>query len=173
MAFLVEPGTGLTNSNAYLSVADFKAYHADRGNDLSAFATGDIEDAIVKTSDYLDRRFRRKFKGDTLIPQNAQRMQWPRVNAFYLDGTNILGVPREIEEATAEYGFIALSSALAPNPVTDTRNQIVVEEEKAVGPIKKRTKYAQGGGQFSFKEYPVIDAILRELIIAGNELRRA
>lgn len=171
MAFMVETGDGLTDANAYVDVNEFRLYHKTRGNSISAYTSAEIRDAIVKASDYIDRRWRDRFKGQTKGAQNQQRMQFPRVNAFYRDGTNILGVPREIKEATFEFAFRALSATLAPDPLTDSRNQVVEEESKEVGPIKKRIKYSQGGGGFSFKQFPEVEALLRELLTT-NELRR-
>lgn len=62
MAFVVEDDTGVKSANAYVSVQEFKDYHADRGNALSG-GSGDQQKAIVKATDYIDKRFGARFKG--------------------------------------------------------------------------------------------------------------
>lgn len=62
MAFVVEDGTGIASANAYITVQQFKDYHADRGNTLTG-GSGDQQKAIVKATDYIDKRFGRRFKG--------------------------------------------------------------------------------------------------------------
>lgn len=173
MAFTVEDGTGLSAANAYMSVAEFQTYHTDRGNDYSSYASGEIQKAIIKASDYIDRRWRGRFVGVRLREPNTQRMEWPRSNAFYPDGSNVLGVPIEVKEATAEYAFRALTTTLAPDPTYDDRNVAVVEKEEVLGPIKERTRYAEGGRTFKFRAYPEADALLRDLVTVGRDLRRA
>jgi hypothetical protein len=172
MAFTVETGTGLQTANAYITVQEFKDYHADRGNDLGGASSGDIEKSIVKASDYIDRRWRGKFVGIRLRPPNTQRMEWPRTNAFYLDGSNVLGVPIEIKEATAEYALRALSAELAPDPTYDDRNQRVQSKTERIGPISESTTYAAGGATFKFRKYPEADELLRELVRSGREIQR-
>lgn len=172
MAFTVEDGTGLATANSYVTVQEFRDYHDDRGNDYSSFATGDIQKALVRASDYIDRRFRARFVGIRLREPNSQRMEWPRTNAFYLDGSNVLGVPIEVKEATHEYALRALSAALAPDPTYDDRNQKVVSKSETVGPISESTTYQSGGAVMKFRKYPEADELLRELVRAGREIQR-
>jgi hypothetical protein len=187
MAFTVEDGTGLANSNAYIAVQTFKDYHKDRGNVLenssgTPFTNAQIEDAIVKASDYMDRRFRGRYVGrrknidrssDT---PDAQRMEWPRIQAYDLAGAYIDedSIPIEISEVCAEYAFRALSAALAPDPVTaDDSGRAVVEITQNVGPIETTTKYAEGGlPSLRFREYPEVDALLSGLVLPkGRAIR--
>jgi hypothetical protein len=62
MAFTVEDGTGIKSANAYVTVQELKDYHADRGNTVTGGA-GDQQKALVKATDYLDKRFGPRFKG--------------------------------------------------------------------------------------------------------------
>jgi hypothetical protein len=169
MAFVVETGTGLTNSNAYTSVAAFKSYHDDRGNSYAGFTDSNIEKAIVRASDYLDTRF--TFLG---YRRNvSQSMEWPRYEAFYQDGRPANAVPVEIAEACAEYALRALSAPLAPDPVADASGRMVSAESKQVGPISISKQFSRDGSATSFKPYPAVDARLRELIVSGNRVLRA
>lgn len=172
MAFTLETGGGLAAANAYVSVAAFRAYHADRGNDVLAQPDSAVQIAIIRASDYIDRKNRGNFIGIRLRPPSAQRMSWPRSNAKYRDGTSALGVPIEVEEATNEYAFRALTITLAPDPTYDDRNQRVTSKTEIVGPLEESTTYSDSGATFKFRKYPEVDALLRDLVIAGNEVRR-
>ncbi len=89
MAFTVETGEGLSTANAYVAVAAFKTYHKYRSNSIGTAGSGDIQDAIVKATDYIDRRFRNRFIGirkerdrSTNATTPAQRLEWPRSGAY-------------------------------------------------------------------------------------------
>jgi len=170
MAFVVETGAGLSDANAYLSVAAFKAYHDDRGNSYYGYSDTLIEQAIVRASDYLDTRF--GFIGMRL--QVTQSMEWPRTNAFYWDGRTASSmVPAEVMEAVAEYALRALSKSLTPDPVADSSGRNVQSETKTVGPISVSKQYSQAGSFVSFTPYPIVDNRLRELVLTGRSVLRA
>ncbi len=181
MAFLVEDGTGLPLANAYVSTAAFKAYHKDRSNSLGTAGSSEIKDAIIKATDYMDRRFKNRFIGrrkdqdrSSTATTGAQRLEWPRENARLPAGVllDAESVPIEVEEACFEYAFRALTITLAPDPTVDDRNQAVVLSKVKVGPIEEETEYATGGQQFQFRTYPEVDAILRGLVIpSGRSFR--
>jgi hypothetical protein len=168
MPFVVESGLGLPDSNGYISVASFKAYHDDRGNSYATYSDALIEKAIVRASDYLDTRF--SFIGIRRLV--TQKMEWPRYNAFYHDGRIADSVPIEIAEACAEYALRSLAAALAPDPVSDTSGRMVTSETKEVGPISTSKTFARGGSATSFKPYPIVDATLKELVNSGNRVLR-
>ncbi len=57
MALIVQDATGtVAGANGYVSVADFRAWHADRGQTFTQ-TDEEIEQAIVKATDYIDTRF--------------------------------------------------------------------------------------------------------------------
>lgn len=169
MSFVVETGAGLVDANAYSSVASFKSYHDDRGQDYSAYADVDIEHAIVLASDYLDFRF--EFIGARL--NASQSKEWPRIGACYLDGRQAMNVPAEIFEACCEYALRALVSPLAPDPRPDPSGGRVLSTTKTVGPITSSQTFANAGSLSSMPPYPAVDARLRELINSGRRVLRA
>lgn len=169
MAFVVETGAGLANANAYITVAYFKTYHTDRGNGFSA-SDKVLEHNIIKATDYIDQRWRGKFVG---FRENiTQSLEWPRVSAFYSDGRIAADIPREVQQATAEYALRSLTGELAPDPVYDETNRPIREKEEQVGPISERVRYAGEGAVTSFRKYPLADNLLRELTYLGSELKR-
>lgn len=119
MAFTVETGTGITGSNAYDSVANIDTFHADQGmTTWNDFTTPEKQQAIVRASFYIDKRFGRRFVGVRALKE--QGLEWPRMSAFDQDGFLLSGVdqvPRQILKAVAEYAVrAAVCGILAPDP---------------------------------------------------------
>ena len=171
MAFVVEDGTGLSNSNSYLSEADADTHFADRGNATwAAASSANKTAALVRASDYIDKRFGMRFKG--FKQSDAQAMEWPRIGA--LDADDYLlndpndAVPRQIKKATAEYALRALSNAtLAP----DNSNVGVNITRNKVGPIETEQELQTSGGNgvgtvsaSSIPDYPEADLWIQELL---------
>ena len=168
MAFVAENGSGLSNANGYITVAFFKEYHGDRGRDSSAFGTTQIQQAIVVSSDFLDAKF--TFIGMRKL--TTQSMEWPRTDAFYMDGRIASGVPVEVSEATAELAFKQLTSEVAPDPTYDPSNRLVTAQKNKVGPIEQDTKFTDGGSPILFRSYPLAERKLKELIVNGSFVER-
>ncbi len=119
MAFTVDSGSGDAGSNAYISVVDVDTHHADRGaSNWTDFTTPEKQEAIVRASDYIDKRFGRKFVG--LRKTKEQGLEWPRLDAFDQDGYLLSGtddLPRQLLKACAEYALrAAVCGILAPDP---------------------------------------------------------
>jgi hypothetical protein len=109
MAFVVEDGSGDADATAYIAVAEFKSHHDDRGRSYVDHDDADIMTAIVKATDYVDKRFGSRFKG--IRRQKDQGLEWPRLSAFDNDGFLMSGVdviPRNLKKAIAEYALIVL-----------------------------------------------------------------
>lgn len=158
MAFTVESGSGDSGANAYLSVADVDTHHTDRGNSAwDDFTTPDQQTAIVRASDYIDKRFGVRFVG--LRKTKRQGLEWPRLDAFDQDGYLLSGpdaLPRQLLKACAEYALrAALYQTLAPDapfpvqkqdltdsaavrPDQEETGQITRSREK-VGPLEEET----------------------------------
>jgi len=110
---------GADNANAYADVSFVDSYHSDRGNTAWAtFAQADRESAVIRATDYIDKRFGKRFRG--FRNSKEQALEWPRLNAFDDDGYLLSGadeIPRNLKEAMAEYALRALAyMVLAPDP---------------------------------------------------------
>ena len=160
MAFQVDSGSGDSGSNAYISAADVSTHHADRGNSAWLdFTTPEQEQAIIRASDYIDKRFGRQFRG--LRKTKGQGLEWPRISAFDNDGYLLSGpddIPRQILKACAEYALrAAICGVLAPDaplpvpkqdltdssgdrPEQETTGQITRKKDK-VGPLEEERWY--------------------------------
>lgn len=100
MTIIVEDGTGLSNANAYVSVADVSSYATDRGLTFAG-ATAAQEQAITKTTDYIDSYF--KFLGTRVTA--TQALAWPRTGVTdryegYAIPSNI--IPQVMKKAVCE-----------------------------------------------------------------------
>ena len=114
MAFTFEDGTGVTDANAYITVAFANTYHTDRNHTDWTGTTAKLQSAIVRASMYVDSRFGRKFRG--FRQRKDQGLEWPRLSALDDDGYLLDGVPRQLERAVAEYALRALQfGELAPD----------------------------------------------------------
>lgn len=161
MAFTVETGSGLANANAYIDLAFALEHHTDRGNIVWTHAgvtDAMREPAIIRASDYIDKRFGRRFRGQRKLL--GQSMEWPRLDAFDDDGFLIdaSAVPRKLKMACAEYALRALVlHVLAPDAPTIVKPQdfgtdtyvreetinsgIVTQETVKVGPVSESKSY--------------------------------
>lgn len=160
MAFTVQNDQGtVAGANAYVTVAEFKAYHTDRGNSWSTATDTAIEQGIVKATDYLDYRFR--YVGNLL--NIDQTTEWPRVGAFNRSRFLVAGIPDEIKQACSEYALRALSAELNPDPERDASGRTVQSKSEAVGPISESVTYV-AGAVLQMPAYPAAD---RRLISSG------
>lgn len=156
MAIIVEDGTGLAAANSYASVEEANGYHIDRNNTAWAAAEAvEREAALINATMYLDGTY----KWDGTRCYAAQALGWPRVLMWDADLKAVASnaVPAKVKAATCELALAALSGALAP--ALDRGGKVTSE---SIGPIS--VSYASGapGG----KVYPIIDYLVRDLIIA-------
>jgi Putative DnaT-like ssDNA binding protein len=190
MAFLVEDGTGLAGSNSYCSVAEFEEHHTDRAQIDSGteFTDAEIQAGLVNATDYIDKRFGRRFRG--WRRKRTQALEWPRTNAFDDDDYLFPDLPTQLKKATNEYGLIVLRLArnLAPIPtpgypiidpttgaVVDSASGAVTAKSEKVGPIEESTSYAStdstghpmtttGNLTQRIPEYPQADLWIEEIL---------
>lgn len=175
MAFLVEDGTGLDNSNSYASVAEAIAYFTDRGNATwLALSTAVQQNNLIKATDYIDQRFGARFIGDRVFEEQA--LAWPRDNTGvttydYDEETEIGVIPTKLKYACIEYALRANAGPLAPDPeIADSGVSMVTTKEK-VGPIETEYESANGTNGSSInliRPYPGADMYLRDLLIPGG-----
>jgi hypothetical protein len=162
MAFTLEDGTGLSNSNSYSSVAAFKAYHDDRGNSYAVYVDAAIEKALIKATDYIEQRFGLKFRGARKT--SIQALSFPR--DFFYDslGSAVGGLPVELVKATQEYAFQALSTSLWVAPTIDATGMRIQSKREVVGPIETDITYQEGAQIEVAKPWPAADALIRTLL---------
>lgn len=206
MALIVEDGSRVADANAYITVQFFRDWHSARGlsaaaNDTGAYAQALLEAAIIKATDYVDKRFATKFVGVKYT--RDQELQWPRQDAYDIDGDYIETdeVPKELQRAVVEYAKIALAMDLlaipapsfnAYDPETGTTDisegGMIQRKAEKVGPVSEETWFNQEQWRIilnglapardsamvsavNLPEYPVADEWLKPIMKIGQPTR--
>lgn len=172
MAFKVEDGTGLPDSNSYLSVEAADSYFTDSGNSAWLSLTVDAkQSALVQATRYMDARFSRRWRGQPLKPNGEQALAFPRVDI----APNIPdGMPKQLLNATAEYAVIGSAGPLAPAPQYDGTGRLYTKMYKRIGPIITEYDYdtQKGSAVVIWRPYPIADAILSPLLQSAGAVIR-
>lgn len=124
----VEDGTGLVAANSYISIADCDTYHTDRGNSAWTGTDAVKEAALIKATQYIDGRYRKRWKG--IILSSTQALCWPREDIYDERDEEIEGIPQLLKYAVCEAALKALTDDLNPDLERGGR----IKREK-VGPI--------------------------------------
>lgn len=170
MTLVVQDNFGqVSGANGYITVAFFRAYHTDRGVDLSSVIDADIETGIVRATDYMDTRWR--YYG--IRAQIRQTTEWPRYNISDVDNNPVYGVDIHVQRSCAEYALIALNAALNAPPTRDATGQRIIAKTTQVGPILNSVRYA-GAAIFTEPTYPIADGFMkrRGYIMSSTSLTR-
>lgn len=160
MALIPEDGTGVTDANSYVSLADARSYCADRGLSLPTDDT-EAEQALVRGCDYVDT-YRDRFQGYTTYG-NDQELQFPRTGV-YIDGwqQDVDAIPAELVAAQ----ILAAVEIGAGTDLMPTGTPSPVKRER-VGPLE--TEYETSGGRGSIKpQATAVEALLRPLLARGG-----
>lgn len=138
MALVVEDGNGLTNAEAYVSVAAFKSFCDGYGYSYAGKTDPQIEVALRQAADYIDTEFR--YKG--IRKAAAQAMEFPRDGLVDWSGHAVTGVPARVMRANSELAFKSFSGALREDL---DRGGMVTSE--SVGPISRSYSPDAPGGK--------------------------
>lgn len=129
MSLICEDGTGKSDAESYISVADAGTYHSNRGNTAWAALSSDTvrEQYLRKATDYMMAMYRNSWQGWRV--DDEQALDWPRYGCV-VDGFDISSsiVPTPIKNACAE---LALKVASGELYADQTRGTI----SETVGPI--------------------------------------
>lgn len=146
MPLILEDGTGKSDAQSYVSLAEFKAYVEARG-----FAFTATEAMLVKAMDYLETL---KFVGIKAF--DSQALAFPRkiltsdVAPYY--------IPAKLKAAECQLA-IAVAQGVDLMP---TRGATSFVKREKVGPIE--TEYSETVGTFQTPEFPIVDSLLADLI---------
>ena len=106
---IVETGSGLTNSNSYVSLDDADIYHEKRLHVTDWTGSNDDtkEAALMWASSLLDQLV--DWYGTKYT--ETQAMRWPRSGVYDVDGYAILSneIPQFLKDATAEYARVLIA----------------------------------------------------------------
>ncbi len=155
MAIVVEDGTGLTNSNSYVSVADATVYATLRG----VTVTANLDDALIKAIDYIESQSFQGYKNT-----KAQALQWPRTGV-YIDNFSV-----DVDEIPTELINAQIEAAL----VVDGGDEILpVNERETETETVDVISVTYAPGSRSNPGYPKIDVWLDKVLISkqGSTVR--
>ncbi len=170
MALIVEDGTGKSDAESYISVANADTYVVENlTSTLWDAATDTTKEQALRTSArYIDGTYVNRWKGTKA--SNTQALDWPRFDVevdpgFFLPSTEL---PTNLVQAAAELAVkhVEDSSGIVP----DISGPSVTEERVKVGPIETEKKYS--GVKGKAKEYEVVTLLLRKFLNSNNRLER-
>ena len=171
MAFTVETGTGSSTANAYVSVADADTYNVDHEMDTDWSKAGDSakQKAIRLATQYLDLKYRTLWRGRRY--NEDQALAWPRTAFYDYDGYTIEAetIPTALKNACTELAIrVIKGDDLFPiNENPGLRSKAI--HNATTG----QTEVYEGGSVGTkAKEYPVVEAMLSDLIHSGPPLER-
>jgi len=154
MAFTPEDGTGLTGANAFITTTFATGYFAEEGNaDWAALTSTQMEQAIVKATRYMSKRFGTRLKGQ--ISSSTQGVEFPRDYLYDERGVLIEGVPTAWGQACAIYALASTTNPLIPEVIYPVADGAPVPFGKVqrklerVGPVTEETYYATSGANAS------------------------
>ena len=172
MAFTVEDGTNVSGANAYVTVAAADAYNVahELDADWSKAADAAKQKAIRLATQYLDLRFKHRWRGARY--NEDQALAWPRTMFYDYDGYAIEAetIPTALKNACTELAIrVVKGDDLFPvNENPGLRSHAI--HNATTG----ETKVYEGGSVGNeVKEYPVVDAMLSDLVHSGPTVERA
>ena len=164
MALIVEDGTGLDDAESYISVDNFKAYHKDRGNEVT-LGGSEIEQKLRLATEYIDLVWGPK--SSCLPISETQALVFPTEDFI----TDPVSLPIKLVRATAEYAFFAISDLLYYN-VDNGSGQGIKRVLEKVGPIETETEYTGSGLNAVGRSRPIVpkaDSLMRLLLGRSNQ----
>jgi hypothetical protein len=171
MALEVEDGTGKSNAESYLSVADADSYWTALGTPSawSGSSTTEKEQALRKATNYIDAIYGPQFRGVRAVA--TQRLRFPRAALYDDEGSLIssTSVPEAVKNSTA----ILANAAREDGDLLvdlDSGGSIGGERVK-VGPIEIDTSY--NAGKVPQKQYTEVDALLAPFVNIYGAIERA
>jgi len=172
MALVVEDGTGKTDAESYVSVADTDAYWTAHGapTSWSGASTAEKEEALRMATQYLDLVYHLSWIGRRI--SNTQALDWPRYGVTTPDWYIVESdtIPSRLEDATSELALRHLTETDGLLPDVSTERG-VKRESIRVGEIESDIEY--GGARPMFNRFSKVDALVSDLVRSANYIPRA
>jgi hypothetical protein len=155
--FVVEDGTGKTDSTSYAEIADFRQYWENRGVDYSSTVDDTIKAWLNSATEYID--FNYVFKG--VKTSTDQALEWPRtgVTDRYCNLVDSDIIPTEVI-----YSTCYLAAQVANGSLFNIGTNV---KSDSYGPVS--VTYS---GEAGAKTYKAADQYLKWFTIPGSTLIR-
>ncbi len=163
MSLVVEDGSGKSDAETYVSLADVDIWHTNR-NDTGWAGTDAVKEAAIrKAMDYLESRFTwaTGTKGD-----EDQALAWPRDGAYDRHGNSIDSneILQVLKDAVA---YLALY-VVETGDIAEAQDR-PISRFKAGEVELTYEKLTEGG--FIEKTFPFVNDLLKGLILEGSYTR--
>lgn len=159
---IVEDGTGMTDSDSYVSVVFADNYFSSRGiTEWNNLETEQKEQALIKGTDYVDNSF--KWYGTKLNAE--QSLRFPRENIFEYDGTEIKGIPNVLKQAVCDASLVVSRGT----ELFQTKNENGIVTSETIGELS--FSYQNDIAQSGQTLYDSINTRLRGLFIDMSKNR--
>lgn len=170
MAIVVEDGTGKTNADSYISVADADTYNTAHNADTvwDAATTAAKEKALRLATQYLDNNYNGRWFGSR--SNDDQALAWPRSGVEDIDGYAIENdeMPQKLKDACVE-AAVRSANGTSLMPDIDEPGNIKREHDK-VDVIESEVEYVGGKSQIAL--FRIIDKLLVGLYATSSTLWR-
>lgn len=155
---IVEDGTGLTDSNSYVSVVFADDYFSTRGvSKWEALTTTEKEQKLINATDYIDSIY--QWKGKKV--STSQALRFPRENLFDYEGGKIEGVPTAVKQATCEAASLIVDGTILYQ-TADSNGDVVSEK---IGELAFTYSKRESSAITGITPYDSINTKLRGLFI--------
>lgn len=156
--FVVEDGSGKSDSTSYIAVEDLKQYWDNMGYDYSELSDSEIEVLLIRSTKMLDGQYASRWPG--VRKSVTQALQWPRAKGIYPDGYDIPDdeVPKELEEAVLEMAYV-VNSGVDVAPIDTDPGKIKSESVNVEGAVSESKEYRAGAGRTHISIPLVVDAL--------------
>ncbi len=131
----IEDGSNVANANSFVTIAEVRAYAAERGVTLSV-TDDDVAIQLIKSKDYLES-FAMRYQGE--MSNEGQSLQWPRTDVYLYGSETAFPsnlIPKELK-AAQKATVVALAQGVDIMPNYSASDFVTREK---VGPIE--TEYA-------------------------------
>lgn len=146
-----EDGLGWPDANSYATVEVTKTYFAYISFDYSSYTDAEIEAALIRATAFIDTY--KRWPGEKATA--TQGLEWPRTDAYDVDGYLLQYVPEAIKKATMQ---AAMKELQEPFYFTKDAGEKVKREK--IGEIEIEHTWENA--------YTMIDQYLRKIINVGG-----
>lgn len=172
MTFVVEDGSGLTNSTSYTSVATADLYMTDlhpADATWAAASTDDKQNALMDATRYLDLTYGSRWSERRT--NQVQVLDWPRTFVEDRDGFSIDAdeIPLKLQYAATEMAWRALTETILPDTAVGADR--ISRKRTKVGPIETETTWS--GVKNTTKKYDVVHRLVSEFLMPVGQVFRA
>lgn len=138
---IIEDGTGLTNSNSYVTLEEANAYFAAKGVTITL-----TEETLINATQYIDVSYGSAFNGNKVSYEQA--LAWPRSTFWDTEGFRIetFTIPKVLKTAVFEAARLATTQDLFDTSSNENDN-IISKTQSVEGAVSQSITYSKPTSQ--------------------------